>query len=43
VEMLVLSEKWGHLFKPWDRKQAEENLRLAEALRVQSSRRSNSG
>jgi len=43
VEMLVLSEKWGHLFKPWDRKQSEENLRLAEALRVQSSRRSNSG
>jgi hypothetical protein len=31
VETLVLSEEWGHLFKPWDRKQAQENLRLANA------------
>ena len=33
VEKLVMSEKWGHLFKSWDRKQAQENLRLAKALR----------
>jgi hypothetical protein len=32
VETLVLSEEWGHLFKPWDRRQAQENLRLAKAL-----------
>jgi hypothetical protein len=33
VETLVLSEKWSHLFKPWDRKKAQENLRLANARR----------
>jgi hypothetical protein len=33
VETLVLSEKWSHLFKPWDRKHAKENLRLAKPLR----------
>jgi hypothetical protein len=32
VETLVLSGKWDHLFKPWDRKQAKENLRYARAL-----------
>lgn len=32
VETLVLSGKWDHLFKPWDRKQARENLRYARAL-----------
>jgi hypothetical protein len=33
VETLVLSDEWGHLFKPWDRKQAQENLGLANARR----------
>lgn len=33
VETIVLSEKWSHLFKPWDQRQARENLRLANALR----------
>jgi hypothetical protein len=33
VETLVLGEKWSHLFKPWDRRQAQENMRLANALR----------
>jgi hypothetical protein len=32
IENLVLSPKWSHLFKPWDIKKAQENLRYAKAL-----------
>jgi hypothetical protein len=34
VEELVLGERWGHLFKPWDCKQAQENLRIANAAKI---------
>ena len=39
VETLVLREKWDRLFKPWDRRQAKENLRLANALLKQALHR----
>ena len=32
IEKLVLSPKWSHLFRPWDIKKAQENLRYANAL-----------
>jgi len=32
IESLVLSPNWSHLFKPWDIKRAQENLRYANAL-----------
>ncbi len=31
VETLVLTDKWQHLFKPWDHEKARQNLRLAKA------------
>jgi hypothetical protein len=39
VEHVVLSPKWSHLFKPWDQKKAQENLRYASALHRSKNKR----
>jgi len=39
VEHLVLDPSWSHLFKSWDQKKAQDNLRYANALHRAKNKR----